>query len=176
MIRLENMLPKAFLVGIIEMVDMVGPEKTYHWIESIGNRLAEIEGPGFEGARDDNINYLPVCPFGNDLIEFIEIYGERPEEYQQLIDFVRNQKHQSEEGWNYPALSSAVGILHNSYSKRRAELAGAKLLHLGSKSPVSNTKEYNEQAIARSGISKDEVSGYLDKSFSVFKIEYPEEE
>ena len=60
MIRLENMLPKALLTGVLKMVDLDGPEKTLQWLEDIGKDLAEIEGAGFEGARDVNILYLPI--------------------------------------------------------------------------------------------------------------------
>jgi len=42
------MISKAFLLGIIEMVDKDGLEETTDWLQRIGIKLAEIEGPGFE--------------------------------------------------------------------------------------------------------------------------------
>ncbi|MCD4704231.1 MAG: hypothetical protein K8R64_08085 [Methanosarcinaceae archaeon] len=170
MIRLENMLPTAFLMGIIEMVDSVGPEKTYYWLQSIGKRLGELEGAGFEGARDDSINYLPVCPFGTDLIDFININGERPQQYMDLIDFSNKKRDISDKPWEYPALTNVLGILHHSYSKQRADMAGVKLLNVGSRSPLTDAIEYNDAAIERAGLSREEVDHYLERSFCVFKI------
>ncbi|MBP2029664.1 hypothetical protein J2755_000584 [Methanohalophilus levihalophilus] len=177
MIRLENMLPKAFLVGIMEMVDRFGPEETFNWIVSIGTKLAEIEGPGFEGARENHVNFLPVCPFGSDFVEFVEMYGgEQPSQFLEIIDYVNKQKETAEDGWNYPALSGVLGILHYSYSKKRAELAGAELLSVGTKSPLTDEFEYNYKAIEKAGMTKEEVDKYLDKSYCVFKIDYHDKE
>ncbi len=176
MIRLENMLPKAFLVGIMEMVDRFGPEETYNWIETIGAKLAEIEGPGFEGARENHVNFLPVCPFGSDFIEFVEMYGgEQPPQFVKIIEYVKDKKDSSKDGWKYPALSGVLGILHYSYSKKRAELAGADLLSVGSKSALTEELEYNYKAIEKAGMTKEEVDSYLEKSYCVFKINYHDE-
>ncbi len=170
MIRLENMLPKAFLIGLVEMVDLVGPEKTYKWLEAIGEKMGEIEGPGFEGAREDEINYLPVCPFGNVVIDFIQIYGERPPQFIEIINYSNEMKSKSEDGWKYPALTSVIGVMHFSYSRKRAELADSLLLNVGSKSPITNTIEYNDKAIEKAGMTREEVDSYLEKAYYVYKI------
>ncbi len=176
MIRLKNILPKAFLIGIVEMVDISGVQKTHQWITSIGVKLADIEGPGFEGAWEDDINFLPICPFGNELIDFNNIYGETPSQFNALINFVNKLKEESDEPWNFPALSSVLGILQNSYSKRRAELADARIYNVGSKSVVNNVKVYNEEAIEKTRMTKEQVSELLDRSFCVYRVEYLEKE
>ncbi len=176
MIRLKNILPKAFLIGIVEMVNTAGVEKTCQWLYTIGYELAEIEGPGFEGAWEDDILYLPICPFSNELIDFNNIYGETPRQFNDLINHVNRKKEESDKAWNYPALSSVLGILHNSYSKRRAELAGSRMYNVGSKSVVNNVKVYNEEAIEKARMTKEQVSAILDHAFSVYKVENIEEQ
>ncbi|WP_407356977.1 hypothetical protein [Methanolobus sp. WCC5] len=172
MIRLKNILPKAFLIAVVEMVNMDGVEKTYTLLNSIGSELADIEGPGFEGAWEDDINYLPICPFGNELIDFNNIYGETPHQFTELINYVNKLKEESEEPWNFPALSSVLGILQYSYTHRRAELAEAKIYNVGSKSAVNNIKVYNEEAIEKTGMTKESVSEILNHAFCVYKVEY----
>ncbi|ADI73069.1 conserved hypothetical protein [Methanohalobium evestigatum Z-7303] len=173
MIRLENMLPKALLTGVLKMVDLDGPEKTLKWLEDIGKDLAEIEGAGFEGGRDDNILYLPICPFGGELIEFIEIYGEQPAQFKQVIEVSDKKRDNSDNPWDYPALSNILGVLHYSYVKRRAEMAGFKIFNLGCRSPMKDYDyiAYNEQAIEKVNMTREEVDKYLEKAYCVFKIE-----
>lgn len=176
MIRLKNILPKAFLFGIVEMVDISGVEKTYEWITTLGTKLAEIEGPGFEGAWEDDVNYLPICPFGNELIDFIHIHGsEIPSQFTELMNYVNRQKDESDEPWNYPALVSVLGILRHSYVTRRAEMAEAQVYNVGSKSVVNNIKVYNEEAIEKARMTKEQVSKILDRAFCVYKVEYLED-
>jgi hypothetical protein len=109
-------------------------------------------------------------------VEFVGIYGGEPPQYLRLIDYVNEQKDRAEDGWKYPALSSVLGILHYSYSRKRAELAGANLLSLASKSPVTEKKEYNDRALEKAGMSRKEADIYLEKGFCVFKIDYPDKE
>ncbi len=176
MIRLKNILPKAFLIGIVKMVDLSGVERTYQWMDSIGKQLAEVEGPGFEGAWEDDINYLPICPFGNELIDFNNIFGETPSQFTELINYVNRIKAGSSEPWEYPALSSVLGILHHSYSKRRAELADHRIYNLGSRSVINDVKTYNDEAIEKARMTKDKVSDMLERSFCVYKVESLEQE
>ncbi|MDG6243467.1 MAG: hypothetical protein QCH31_03615 [Methanolobus sp.] len=172
MIRLKNILPKAFLIAIVEMVNIDGVEKTYRLLNSIGIELAEIEGPGFEGAWEDDINYLPICPFGSELIDFNNIYGETPHQFSKLMNYANKLKDESEDPWNFPALSSVLGILQHSYTRRRAELAQAKIYNVGSKSAINNIKVYNEQAIEKAGITQEYVDELLEHVFCVYKVEY----
>lgn len=174
MIRLKNILPKAFLIGIVELVDIAGVEKTYQWINTLATELADIEGPGFEGAWEDDINYLPICPFGNELIDFTNLYGETPSQFNELVNYVNRLKEESDDPWNYPALASVLGILQNSYVRRRAELADAHIYNVGSKSVVTNIKVYNEDAIEKARMTKEQVSELLDRAFCVYNVKYIE--
>ncbi|NPE27865.1 hypothetical protein HNV12_07810 [Methanococcoides sp. SA1] len=176
MIRVENMISKAFLLGIIEMVDKDGLEETTDWLQKIGIKLAEIEGPGFEGAREDDINYISLCPFSNILLDFIQIYGERPSQFTELVNLSNRKMSEDEDGWKYPALTTVTGILYHSYTRKRAELAGVELLNVGAKCPRTHNNVYNEKAIERAGMNKEEVDKYLEKSYYVCKIQNPDKE
>lgn len=175
MIRLKNILPTAFLMGIVELVDMEGAGKTYEWINSIGIKLAEIEGPGFEGARENGINYIPIYPFASELIDFINILGETPSQFNEIVSFGKKLRDESENPWDYPAITNILGLLEHSYNKRRAEMAGAKIYNVGSKSPLDDSREYNVAAMKKAGMAQKEVDNFLDKAYWVYKIEYPEE-
>ncbi|AEH61208.1 conserved hypothetical protein [Methanosalsum zhilinae DSM 4017] len=170
MIRLENMLPKAFLLGIVEMVNIVGPEKTLEWLEDIARRLGDIEGGGIEGAREDDINYIPISPCTTDLVEFMDMFGE-PEEFKKIIEYSNHKRDISERGWEYPALTNILGVLHHWYSYRRAEISGIKLLNVGSKSPFTDEYVYNEKAMEKAGMTREEVDRYLEKGYYVYKME-----
>ena len=165
------MMPKAFLMGIVKLVDMIGPEETDKWIISIGKTLGDREGPGFEGAREDGINYMPICPFANELVEFVEIDGERPPQFMDIIKSTNKRREQSDSGWEFPAISNIFCILHHSYRKHRAEMAGDTMLHLGCKSPLSSMVAYNDKAIEKAGMSRDDVDKVLEKSICVFKVQ-----
>ncbi|MGM0771719.1 MAG: hypothetical protein ACQESU_08965 [Halobacteriota archaeon] len=176
MIRIENMISRIFLIGILKMVDKNGPQNALEWLREMGKELAEIEGPGFEGAREGDINYLPVCPFSNILLDFITIYGERPSQFIELVNLSNKQMMEAEDGWEYPALTTVTGILHHSYIRRRGELAGVELLNVGSRCPRTNNIVYNEKALQRANMTKDEVDKYLEKAYYVCKIKHLEKE
>jgi hypothetical protein len=177
MIRFENMLPRAFLVGITKIVDMAGPLKTISWMQSIGEELAQIEGPGFEGARTDtDIVYLPIAPFGNEIVEFSRVYDENPPQFNEIISTMSKLKSESAAPWEFPAMSHVLDVLQHSYNQKRAELAGTRYYNLGSKSTLGDTRQYNEEAIERSGLTKKDVAEILDKAFFVYVIEHPEKE
>ena len=171
MIRLSSLMPKAFLMGIVELVDIIGPEKTDQWIMSIGKKLGEREGPGVEGARENSINYMPICPFANELIEFMEMNGERPPQFMDIIRHTNKLRKGSDMGWEFPAISNIFCIFHHSYRKHRAEMAGNEMLHLGCISPLTKMIVYNDKAIEKAGMSRDDVDKVLEKSVCVFKID-----
>ncbi|TGC10564.1 hypothetical protein [Methanolobus halotolerans] len=175
MIRLENMFPQAFLVGVVKMVDKDGPLETIRWLQEIGEELATLEGPGFEGARENSINYLPICPFGSEITEFIEIYG-YPAEFNDIVNKMYELKNASDKPWKYPALTHVMGVLQHSYSTKRAALAGAELYNLGSKSPKGEFKQYNEEALEKAGMAKEVIEELLERSFYVYKIVHPDKE
>ncbi|MCQ6962848.1 hypothetical protein [Methanolobus chelungpuianus] len=177
MIRLENMLPRAFLVGITKMVDREGPLETIYWMQSIGEELAILEGPGFEGARmDTDIVYLPKTPFGNEVVEFANIYKENPPQFMDIFSTMSKLKSESDTPWEFPAMSHVLDVLQHSYNQKRAELAGTRFYNLGSKSPLGDVIQYNDEAIERSGMAKQDVAMILERAFFVYFIEHPEKE
>jgi hypothetical protein len=171
MIRLGNMLPQAFMIGIMKLVDMIGPEKTCEWLTSIGEELAITQGPGLEGVPEDDLNYLPMCPFSDELIRFIDMHGERPEQFQKMIECIAQREAADKDNVECPAVATILCLLHHAYRAKRAEMAGAELLHLASKSPIPSVPPaYNEEAIQKAGVSKEKVDRFLEKSICVFKF------
>lgn len=176
MTRLKNILPKAFLIGIMELVDLIGPEKTCKWVQAIGEKLGTDEGPGFEGARKGNINYLPLCPFAHDTIEFVEMYGERPSQFIDIIRHVQKKKQSSMFPHKFPIISNIFCVLHHSYRQKRANLAGFNSIHIGCHHTFKNGIMYNENAIKKVGMTKESVRKILGNSVCVFRIEPMEDE
>ena len=170
MIRLGSMLPQAFMVGITDLVQMVGPEKTCILLSQIGKELAQTQGPGLEGVPEDDLHYLPMCPFADEIIRFVDLFGERPEEFQAIVKYVTEKEAGNKDKVECPAMASILCLLHNAYRKKRAEMAGFETLHLASKPSISNTNlAYNEEAIEKAGKTKEDIDKILEKSACVFK-------
>lgn len=171
MIRLGSLLPQAFMVGIAQLVDMMGTEKAVDWLIFIGEELAKTQGPGFEGAPENSLNYLPLCPFTDELVRFVDLFGERPEEYRKILEYVKEKKMDEKEKIKFPAVSTTLCLIHHAYRSRRAQLAGAETLHLACKCSVTDAPPvYNEEAIAAAGVSKEKVEKILEKGVCVFKF------
>ncbi len=171
MIRLGRMLPQAFMVGITELVKMVGPEKTSILLAHIGKELAETQGAGLEGVPEDDLHYLPMCPFADEIIRFVDLFGERPEEFQVIVKYVAKKEAMNKDKVECPAMASILCLLHNAYRKKRAEMAGFETLHLASKPSIAGANlAYNEEAIEKAGKTKEEVDRILEKGACVFKF------
>ena len=171
MIRLGRMLPQAFMVGITELVEMVGPEKTCILLSRIGKGLAETQGAGLEGVPEDDLHYLPMCPFADEIIRFVDLFGERPEEFQVIVKYVAEKEAMDNDKVECPAMASILCLLHNAYRKKRAEMAGFETLHLASKLSIAGVRlAYNEEAIEKAGKTKEEIDRILEKSACVFKF------
>lgn len=171
MIRLGSMLPQAFMIGISDLVDTVGPEMTVKWLIRIGRELAETQGPGLEGDPAGDLNYLLLNPFSDEVIRFIDMFGERPEEYQRIDEYVKEREKENKDIVECPAVASVICIMHHAYRVRRAEMAGMKTLHLACRSPATgNIPVYNEEAIAKAGVSKEDVDSILENGMCVFKF------
>jgi len=165
------MLPQAFMVGITELVQMVGPEKTSILLAHIGKELAETQGAGLEGVPEDDLHYLPMCPFADEIIRFVDLFGEKPEEFKIIVEYVAKKEAMDNDKVECPAMASILCLLHNAYRKKRAEMAGFETLHLASKPSISNTKlAYNEEAIKKAGKTKEEIDKILEKGACVFKF------
>ncbi|MCK4937340.1 MAG: hypothetical protein KAR85_01905 [Methanosarcinales archaeon] len=171
MIRLGSMLPQAFLIGITDLVDLIGAEMTVEWLIRIGTELGETQGPGLEGDPEGDLNYLPMCPFSHELIRYIDMFGERPEGFKIIVDYVKEREAADEDKVECPAVSSVLCLLHHAYRVKRAEMAGQKTLHLACKSPLTGSKTaYNEEAIEKAGVTKKDVDKIMEKSICVFKF------
>ncbi|MCK4928243.1 MAG: hypothetical protein KAR76_00760 [Methanosarcinales archaeon] len=171
MIRLGSMLPQAFMIGITDLVDMIGAEKTVKWLITIGRELGENQGPGLEGAPEGDLNYLPICPFADELVRFIDMFGERPEEYNTIVEYVKEREAADKDKVECPAVASVLCLMHHAYRVKRAEMAGYSTLHLACKSVVTDNKPvYNEEAIEKAGVTKEDVDKILEKGVCVFKF------
>jgi len=165
------MLPQAFMVGITELVKMIGPEKTCILLSHIGRELAETQGPGLEGVPEDDLHYLPMCPFADEIIRFVDLFGERPEEFKIIVEYVAEKEARNKDEVECPAMASILCLLHNAYRKKRAEMAGFETLHLASKPSITGANlAYNEEAIKKAGQTKEEIDRILEKSACVFKF------
>lgn len=171
MIRLGSMMPQAFMVGIMELVNMIGAEKTCDWLIKIGEELAITQGPGFEGAPANDLNYLPMCPFSDELIRFIDMFGERPDEYKMIVDCITERETADKEKVECPAVANTLCLLHHGYRSKRAKMAGAKTLHLACKCSIPDAPPvYNEEAIRKAEVTKEEVDKLLEKGVCIFKF------
>ena len=171
MIRLGNMLPQGFLIGIMDLVNIMGPEKTSEWLTRIGEKLGETQGPGFEGAPEGDLNYLPMCPFTDELIRFIDMFGDRPEEFKRVVEYVKEREASNEDKVECPAIVNTLCLLHHGYRKKRAEMAGAETLHLACRCSIPEVPPaYNMEAIEKAGVTKEDVDKILEKGVCVFKF------
>lgn len=171
MIRLGRMMPQAFMVGITDLVKMIGPEKTCILLSNIGKKLAETQGPGLEGVPENDLHYLPICPFADEIIRIIDLLGERPEEFQIIVKYVTEKEARNKDKVECPAVASILCLMHNAYRKKRAEMAGFETLHLASKLSIGGARlAYNEEAMEKAGKTKEEIDRILEKGACVFKF------
>ncbi|MCD4766787.1 MAG: hypothetical protein K8R34_09780 [Methanosarcinales archaeon] len=159
------------MVSITELVKMVGPEKTCILLSRIGKGLAETQGAGLEGVPEDDLHYLPICPFADEIIRFVDLFGERPEEFQAIVKYVNEKEAMDKDKVECPAMASILCLLHNAYRKKRAEMAGFETLHLASKLSIAGVRlAYNEEAMEKAGKTKEDVDKILEKGACVFKF------
>ena len=159
----KKQVSEAFLMAIIESVRRDGPEKTIEWIESVANNLGEKEGPGLEGDPRGGVNCLHICPFANVLQEFFNWYGGEPAEFAELLNSCRiNKKF---------AASNVFCIFHHTFRVKRAELAGRRAFHLASNANAECKTAYNEKAIEKAGMTKEEIDEMLKKTVCIFQFE-----
>ena len=153
-------MTKAFLLGIHELEKQVGPEETDQWMRNIGEKLAEAEGAGLMGEQKGDLYYFPICLFAPKLNEFIEDMGESPEGHKEILEFVK-ARYQGPKG---PAAVNVCCSMCHAYRKKRGQLGGKKdLLHLGAKYRVTEEVAYSDEAIKKSGHTKEEIKEMLDK-------------
>lgn len=171
MIRLGSMLPQAFMVGITELVKTIGPGKTCILLSHIGKELAETQGAGLEGVPENDLHYLPMCPFADEIIRFVDLFGERPEEFKTIVEYVAEKEAMNKDKVECPAMASILCLMHNAYRKKRAEMAGFETLHIASKPSITGAKlAYNDEAMEKAGKTKEEIDRILEKGACVFKF------
>jgi len=159
-------MTKAFLLGVNELEKMLGAETVVEWLESIGSKSAEWEGPGIDGEDYNDLNCIHVCPFLGKLNEFVEAYGKLPSSHKRIIDFA-NKKYAGSEG---PIISNVCCILHYAHWKKRAELAGKKeVLHLANKSPITAEELISQEAIKKSKHKPEEIKTLFKNNTCIIK-------
>lgn len=157
----KQILVTSFLLAIVESVRSQGPEKTIAWIEAIASTIGEREGAGLEGDPMGGVNVLHICPFFSVVQEFVEEFGEEPEEFRMLIEMRRSL-----------AVSNIFCLFHHRLRARRAEMAGkSTALHLASDANPSGEIVYNDEAIVNAGLEKAEVDEMMKKVACIFKFQ-----
>jgi hypothetical protein len=152
-------MTKAFLIGIQEMEEKIGPEETDRWMEKIGEELAEIEGPGIMGEQEGDLNCFTICLFAPKLDEFIEEMG-LPEGHEQILKYVKARY--DEKGGPVPV--NVMCSMCYAYRKKRGELSGKKnMLHLAAKYRLTENKNLDEEGIKESGHTVKEIKDLLKK-------------
>jgi len=160
---IRKLVSEAFLMAIIESVRREGPEKAVEWIERVADDLGEKEGPGLEGDPRGGVNCLYICPFANMLQEFLNWYGGMPAEFAELLNCSQlNKKF---------AASNVFCIFHYTILAKRAELAGRNAVHLASNANAECKAAYNEDAIEKAGMTKEEIDEMLKKTVCIFQFE-----
>lgn len=157
----KQVLVTSFLLAIVESVRSQGPEKTIAWIEAIASALGEREGAGLEGDPMGGVNVLHICPFFSVVQEFVEEFGEEPEEFRKLIEMRRSL-----------AVSNIFCLFHHQIRAKRAEMAGKKTaLHLASCANPAGSTVYNDDAIVNAGLGRAEVDEMMKKVSCIFKFQ-----
>lgn len=157
----KQVLMTSFLLAIVESVRSQGPEKTIAWIEAIASALGEREGPGLEGDPMGGVNVLHICPFFSVVREFVEDFGEEPEEFRVLIEMRKSL-----------AVSNIFCLFHHCLRAKRAEMAGKKTsLHLASDANPAGATVYNDDAIVNAGLGRAEVDEMMKKVACIFKFQ-----
>ncbi|OFV68447.1 hypothetical protein DRN98_03115 [Methanosarcinales archaeon] len=166
MLTRRNAPAWAFIAGMIEVVNEYGAQKLKKWLELIGVRLAELEGPGVEGKVKYEMNYSLSCPLYA-IFEIPATFETLPSEENGYIDLELLKGERPEEE---AAASSVFCIMHHAHRIKRAELAGKKFYHLASRMSASDEPVFNDAAIEMLGIDKKDVKALLDEgAFCIFK-------
>ncbi len=148
------------MVGVQELEQEIGPKKTDDWMQKIGKKLAEMEGPGLMGDQLDSLYCFRICLFAPKLTDFIEEMG-LPEGHEEIIKYVKSRY----DGPGGPAPVNVCCSMCHAYRKKRAQLAGEKdLLHLGAKYKLTGTENINnEELLKEAKYTKAQIKKLLEK-------------
>jgi hypothetical protein len=154
-------LIKAFIIGAIEVNNMMGAEALYDWLRTIGERLGEAEGRGIEGRRIGELHYESICPFATQLesAHYHDILSKDGDKYAEIP---------KELGLDKTACADIICIMHHACRRKRAELAGKKVFHLAAKNPLTGEVVFNEEAIKDVGKGKEEIEKLMERATCVF--------
>jgi hypothetical protein len=164
----EEIIPAlSFIIGMIELNNLVGAESLYDWLKRIGERIAELEGRGIEGKKVDDVYYLPICPLAS-AFQYASHHGELSKSGMAHADLEALQKEQKADD---AALGSILCVMHHAYRKKRAELADKRVFHLAARSHLTTEPVFNEKAMERCGKKREEIEKILDLGVCIFKYE-----
>jgi hypothetical protein len=152
-------MTKAFLVGIQEMEEKIGAKETDEWMKKIGERLAEMEGPGLMGDQTDHLYCFRICLFAPKLDDFIAEMG-LPKEHEQILKYIKAR-------YDGPEGAAPVNVMCSmcyAYRKKRAQLAGKKdMLHLAAKYKLTGDENYNDKKLLeKAGYTKAKLKKLLN--------------
>jgi hypothetical protein len=151
-------MTKAFLVGIQELEEKIGAKETDDWMKSIGEKLAEMEGPGLMGDQEKDLYNFRICLFAPKLDDFIEEMG-LPKEHEEILKHVKSK-------YDGPGGAAPVNVMCSmcySYRKKRAQMAGKKdMMHLAAKYKLSGVENFNDEKLLKeAGYTKAQLKSML---------------
>jgi hypothetical protein len=149
-------LTRAFIIGAIEVDNMMGAEALYNWLKTIGERLGEVEGKGMEGRMIGELHYESICPFATRLetAHYYDILSKEGDKHAEIPE---------EKGVDKPVCADIMCIMHHACRRKRAELAGKKVFHLAARCPLTGEIVFNEEAIEEVGKEREEIEELLEK-------------
>ncbi|VUT28208.1 MAG: hypothetical protein SYNGOMJ08_00772 [Candidatus Syntrophoarchaeum sp. GoM_oil] len=166
MLTRRNAPAWAFIAGIIEVSNEHGASGLKKWLESIGVRLAELEGPGIEGKLTGDLSSILSCPLYA-IFEIPETFEALPREENGYLHLEELKGENPEEE---AAASSVFCIMHHAQRRKRAELAGKKFYHLASRMVASQEPVFNDAAIEKLGVDRKDIEELLEKgAHCIFK-------
>ena len=156
MLRRRTMT-KAFLVAIQELEDKTGPKEADAFLKRIGEKLAEMEGPGLMGDQTDHLYCFRMCLFAPKLDEVMEEMG-LPKEHEQILKHVKAK-------YDGPGGAAPVNVLCPmcyAYRRKRGQMSGKKdMLHLGAKYRLTGNQNINKGLLKKAGLTEQQVKKLL---------------
>lgn len=157
----SKILMRAFIIGSIEVNNMMGEQALYDWLRAVGKRMGEIEGGGIEGRVSGNLHYEPVCRFAAqfETAHYYDILSKKGDKY---------AKFPMAKGADKSARADILCIMHHAYRRKRAELAGKEVFHLAAKSHLTGEVVFNEEALKKVDKGKEEIEKLMEKAACVY--------
>ncbi|MHC1564911.1 MAG: hypothetical protein ACXQS6_01135 [Candidatus Syntropharchaeales archaeon] len=168
MLTRRNAPAWAFIAGMIEVANEHGAQGLKKWLESIGERLAELEGPGVEGKVTGEFSSIMSCPLYA-IFEIPETFEALPRDANGYVNLEELKGEKPEEE---AAASSIFCIMHHAQRRKRAELAGKTFYHLASRMVASQEPVFNDAAIEKLGVDRKDIEKLLEEgAHCIFRYE-----